>query len=134
VFFTLPESRDRLNQLSRVDSAVRDLGAEIVAIPVGAGGQRSAALSDLGSPIAWDVGDDVVAAYRLFGRDLSPHGQEANSPRGHMELLVDRQGYIRARWLRKGERGWEDPARLLGAVTELVRERPRAPAPEEHVH
>jgi putative copper export protein/mono/diheme cytochrome c family protein/peroxiredoxin len=134
VFFTLPESRDRLSQLSRVYSAVRDLGAEIVATPMGAGGQRSAALSDLGFPIAWDAGDDVVAAYGLFGRDLSADAQVAQGPPHHMELLVDRQGYLRARWLAKAEKGWEDPARLLGAVTELVREPPRAPAPQEHVH
>ena len=134
VFFTLPESRDRLRQLSRVYPAMRDLGAEIVAIPDGAGGPRSAALGDLGFPIAWDIGDDIVEAYGLFGRDLGPQAQVARVPSRHMELLVDRQGYIRARWLAKGEKGWEDPARLLGAVTELVREPHRAPVPQEHVH
>src|SRR5262245_38250657 len=51
-----------------------------------------------------------------------------------LELLVDRQDYIRARWLAKGDRGWEETARLLGAMTGLMREPPRAPAPEEHVH
>jgi putative copper resistance protein D len=134
VFFTLPESRDRLSQLSRVYSAVRDLGAEMVAIPVGTGRPRSAALTDLGFPVAWDAGDDVVAAYGLFGRDLSADAQVAQGPPSHMELLVDRQGYLRARWFPKSATGWQDPARLLAAITELVREPPRAPAPTEHVH
>jgi putative copper export protein/mono/diheme cytochrome c family protein/peroxiredoxin len=134
VFFTLPESRDRLSQLSRVYSTVRGLGAEIVAIPLGAGGQRSAALGDLGFPVAWDTGDDVVAVYALFGRNLSSGPEVAQGPPRHMELLVDRQGYLRARWLPKGAPGWQDPARLLGAITELAHEPARAPAPTEHVH
>jgi putative copper export protein/mono/diheme cytochrome c family protein/peroxiredoxin len=134
VFFALPASRDRLSQLSRVYSAVRDLGAEIVAIPVGAGGHRSTARSDLAFPIAWDAGDDVVAAYGLFGRDLSADVPVAQGPPRHMEVLVDRQGYLRARWLPKGAPAWQDPARLLAAITQLVREPPRAPAPTEHVH
>ena len=75
-----------------------------------------------------------MAAYGLFGRDLSSNAQVAQGPPRHMELLVDRQGYIRARWLAKGATGWQDPARLLTAITELVRESPRAPAPTEHVH
>jgi putative copper export protein/mono/diheme cytochrome c family protein/peroxiredoxin len=134
VFFTLPESRDRLGQLSRIYPAVRDLGAEIVAIPGGGGGRRSAALGDMVFPIAWDADDDAVVAYGLFGRDLSSDGQTAEVLPRHMELLVDRQGYIRARWLAKGAKGWDDTARLLGAVTELVREPARAPTPQEHVH
>jgi peroxiredoxin len=134
VFFVLPESRDRLEQLNRTYPAMRDLGAQIVAIPGGGGGRRLAAFGNTEFPIAWDTGDDIVEAYRLFGRDLSPQAQVARVPPRHMELRVDRQGYIRARWLAKGEKGWGDPARLLGAVTELVREPPRAAVPQEHVH
>jgi putative copper resistance protein D len=133
VFFSLPESRERLGQLSRVYPAVRDLGAEILAMPDGGATRRPAVFGDVAFPMDWDPGDDVVMAYRLFAKDLSPEGQAAE-PRRHMELLVDRQGYIRARWLARGEKGWEDPARLLGAITELMREPPRASAPEEHVH
>jgi hypothetical protein len=51
-----------------------------------------------------------------------------------MELLIDRQGYLRARWIPGASGGWADAARLLAAVEELAREASRAPAPEEHVH
>jgi hypothetical protein len=81
----------------------------------------------VGVSVDWDAGDDEVLAYRLFAKDLSSEGQAAEALR-HMELLVDRQGYIRARWLARGEKGWDDTTRLLATVTELVREPPRAPA------
>jgi putative copper resistance protein D len=132
VLFSPPESRARLTELSRVYPTVRGLGGEIVAVPVEEDGRRSAALGDLGFPIAWDAGDDVAAAYGLFARATS-HGQAAGPPR-HLELLLDRQGYIRARWLGAGAPGWADPARLLAAIAELMREPPRAPPPTEHVH
>jgi peroxiredoxin len=137
VFFTLPESGDRLRQLSRIYPAVRDVGAEIVAIPGGEGCRRPGVLGDPGFPIAWDTGDDVAATYQLFGPDVSREGQVPQGPVRHMELLVDRQGYIRARWPGAGATGvagWDDTPRLLAAIRELVREPPRAPAPTEHVH
>jgi putative copper resistance protein D len=133
VLFTLPESWPRLSQLSAMYPAVRNLGAEIVAVPVGAGGGQSAALGNLAFPVAWDAGDDVAAAYGLFARDVSD-GQRAPGPPRHLEFLIDRQGYIRARGLGTGAPGWADPARLPVAIAELMREPPRAPPPTEHVH
>jgi putative copper resistance protein D len=133
VFFTLPESWARLSQLRQVYPAVRDLGGEIVAVPVRESGGRSAALGDLEFPIAWNAGDDVAAAYGLFARDMSDGPVAAALPR-HLELLLDRQGYIRARWLGAGAPSWADPARLLAAIAELMREPPRAPPATEHVH
>jgi putative copper resistance protein D len=51
-----------------------------------------------------------------------------------MELLVDRSGYLRARWIPDGEPGWRDPDRLLAEVDRLARETLRAEPPAEHVH
>jgi putative copper resistance protein D len=52
-----------------------------------------------------------------------------------MELLIDRQGYIRARWLPAADqRGWSDPGTLRGLLEALAREAPAAAAPDEHVH
>jgi hypothetical protein len=51
-----------------------------------------------------------------------------------MELLVDRQGYVRARWIPAGGDGWADPARLVAEVERLAREPARAPIADDHVH
>jgi hypothetical protein len=51
-----------------------------------------------------------------------------------MEFLIDRQGYVRARWHPGRDAGWSDTGRLLAEVEELGREPERAFAPEEHVH
>jgi hypothetical protein len=55
-----------------------------------------------------------------------------------MELLVDRQGYLRARWIprRLGQDtdGWADLGPLLAEIDRLAREVPVAPLAAEHVH
>jgi hypothetical protein len=77
----------------------------------------------------------VAAAYALFRRDLSPDGLRPEPPLPHhMELLVDRQGYVRARWIPNGATGWGDPARLLAAVERLAKETPAGPPQDEHIH
>jgi hypothetical protein len=65
--------------------------------------------------------ETIVAAYRLFA--VAPH----------VELLVDRQGYIRAIARTAGEA--TDFDALLGQIRQLNEERITAEAaPEEHVH
>jgi putative copper resistance protein D len=137
VFFTLPDSSSRLTDLARLYPAIRERGGDVLGIPLRGARQVYRALGDapVFFPIAVDGAEEAVAAYGLFRRDLSAEGQEADPPLPwHLELLVDRQGYLRARWIPDGATGWADPARLLAAVEELARETPRAPAPEEHVH
>jgi hypothetical protein len=51
-----------------------------------------------------------------------------------MELLIDRHGYLRARWIPAAPgRGWDDPAVIGGELQQLAREVPPPPA-AEHVH
>jgi hypothetical protein len=55
------------------------------------------------------------------------------SPR-HVEFLIDKQGYIRARWLPAENDTWQKIDSLLKQVELLRTEKPGAPAPHEHVH
>jgi putative copper resistance protein D len=76
-----------------------------------------------------------VGAYRLFRLDLTPESDgPAPPPIEHMELLVDRQGYLRARWVPGAGEGWADPARLVAEVERLAREPARTPIADDHVH
>jgi putative copper resistance protein D len=141
VFFTLPGSADRLVQLNRLSLAFKLRGGEILGVPLGDAGAVYRALGGrpVFFPLAVEGADEAGSAYMLFRRDLTPAGLRPEPPPArHMELLVDRQGYLRARWipadLEHGTEGWADLGRLLAEVDRLAREVPVAPLAAEHVH
>ncbi len=138
VFFTLPDSKRRLDVLARSYETLQGLGTEIVAVPLdGADG----VLSRLGAdppvyfPVVTEGSDEISRAYGLFRRTLSPEGMTPDPPMPpHMELLIDRAGYLRARWIpQTGGPGWASLPALLAELQQLNRETP-APPPAEHVH
>jgi putative copper resistance protein D len=52
-----------------------------------------------------------------------------------MEFLLDRQGYLRARWLPGAPgRGWDSLQTLVDQILLLDKETPAGPPPDEHVH
>ncbi len=92
VLFTLPESRDRLAQLAQGYETLVRMGAEVIAVPTDGDPtilKRLGPESRIFYPVVTDGGPDIVSSYRLFG----PPGQ---TPK-HVELLIDRPGYLRAR-------------------------------------
>jgi putative copper resistance protein D len=138
VLFTLPDSVERLVALNGAYRSLRLLGAEIVAIPVGVGAEvyRALAGQPVFFPIALDGAFEAATTYLLVRRDLTAEGQRPEPPLPrHMELLVDRQGYLRGRFIPGAAKdGWTDPARLVAEVERLAKEAPRGPAPDEHIH
>jgi putative copper resistance protein D len=130
VLFTLPESRPRLSLIAKSYDSLQTLGAEVLAVPTDGG---SEILTRLGAnprilfPVAVEGGEEIVATYSLFGLT----GDRA--PASHLEFLIDRQGYIRARWFPDGK-GWSDISALLAELQQLNQETPLAPTPDEHVH
>jgi hypothetical protein len=71
--------------------------------------------------------------YSLFRRSFADEKSDAPLLR-HMELLIDKQGYIRARWLLAEGDAWRNLDSLMSQIELLRKEKPRAPAPDEHVH
>jgi putative copper resistance protein D len=143
VFFDLPLSRERLDRLARAYQGLQGLGAEILAVPLD---PAPGILARLGAdprilfPVITEGAAEIAATYDLFGQTLAGPGMASESPgastegRRPVEWLVDRNGYLRARWI-PGEPGpgWEDPAALVNELQQLAREAP-APPPDEHVH
>ena len=102
VLFTLPASADRLVELNRLSVAFKLRGGEIVGVPLGVEEDVYRALGGrpVFFPLAVEGAAEAGAAYMLFRRDLTPEGLRPEPPPvAHMELLVDRQGYLRARWI-----------------------------------
>jgi putative copper resistance protein D len=124
VLYTLPASRERLERLAGGYAVLSALGAEVIAVPRDADPgalQRLGARPPIFFPVVTEGAAEIVEAYRLFG----------DAP--HVEFLVDRQGWIRTRWLASGtpER---DFGRLVADVEALNEEPAEAPPADPHVH
>ena len=132
VLFSVPASRGRIRQLAEHHATIQILGGEVVAVPVHSGQQiirRLGGDPPILFPVVTEGGADIVRTYRLFA-----HGPDSSEP-AHVEFLVDRQGYLRARWL-VGARGpgWSDPRMLEDQIERLNAEPRTAPPPDAHVH
>ena len=86
--------------------------------------------------MATDGAADIVSTYALFRRTRGPEGALPDPPMpAHMEFLIDRSGYLRARWLPGGPTpGWSDIKVLLAEVQALNQETLVTEPPAEHVH
>ena len=135
VLFSLPGSRERLDLLARAYDTLRGFGVEVLAIPLDGDDRIIARLSGgraILYPVVTEGSAEIAVAYRLFFRTFGA-APAAPTP-SHVELLIDRGGYVRARWIADGAGGgWADPARLIPQLQQLARESP-APPPDEHVH
>jgi putative copper resistance protein D len=136
VVFTLPESRARLVQLAEAYNTLQALGTEIVAVPRDDGSDiigRLGGRPPILYPVITDGAVDIATAYTLLARGLgqAPRG----APPLHAEFLIDRQGYIRARWLPGAPGpGWDTLRTLVEQIQLIDKETPAGPAPDEHVH
>jgi putative copper export protein/peroxiredoxin/mono/diheme cytochrome c family protein len=137
VFFTNPDSLARLAQLRDLYPQLRQLGAEILAVPLAEDDARDDVVGRLRLPFTM-VSDgwlEVSETYTFFRRSLHPE----TSPGGdamlrHLELLIDRQGYLRGRWSPGEGIGWARSEQLMGVLEQLQREKLDAPSPDLHVH
>ena len=76
---------------------------------------------------------EIAATYSLFRHSVTTRSN-AELPLTHLEFLVDRSSYLRARWMPGGDfAGWADIKLLLGEIKRLNREPPASP-PDDHVH
>jgi putative copper resistance protein D len=136
VFFSLPQSRERLMQLQELYARIRPLGVEILSIPLHPDEALDAVRRlSLAFPLIGDGASEAATAYLWFRRSLSPEFSPPDPPvPAHLEFLVDRQGYLRGRWIPDEGVGWGDAEQLLTAIDVLRQEKLTAPPPALHVH
>jgi putative copper resistance protein D len=87
-------------------------------------------------PVATQGAPEIARSYALFRRTLSNPdlAGEGTSPK-HMEFLIDRYGYLRARWIPAVDgSGWTDIGELTRQIAQLNREKELRPPPDDHVH
>ena len=138
VLFSWPESRTRLDQLRLAYATLRGGNTVVLAVPVnGLNPQDLAAITaDMPFPVATQGAPEIVRSYALFRRTLSNPdlAGEGTTPK-HMEFLMDRYGYLRARWIPAVDgTGWTDIGELMRQIDQLNREKEIRPPPDDHVH
>ena len=135
VLFALPQSRARLADLDKASARLSSKNVKILAVPrevhqvaeLNTGFKSLSLISD-GSREAFD-------SYALLRRSFSEQGTLPDPPvPPHMEFIIDRQGYVRARWIPRDGPGWDKMENLMREIDRLNEEKPTAPAPDDHVH
>jgi putative copper resistance protein D len=138
VLFTLPDSEPRLRALHQAMAALTAAGLVVIALPIdpqAAPGDTASAIPDRGTPTIGSS-DEVVISYMLFRHTLENQriGAVGPNPR-HIEFLIDRYGFVRARWLPEDETpGWQDISALVSEAKALMNEGRLRPPPEDHLH
>jgi len=90
-----------------------------------------------GAPMVRGGANEIRESYELLSRTLVNRGdgRSLGMKRSHMEFLIDRFGYIRARWIPDEEpEGWSPTNRLLQQVNKLNAEPKILAPPDNHVH
>jgi putative copper resistance protein D len=132
VLYALPQSLPYLRALAAETSTFGESGVRVIAMPLSATAPSADAepMGDGGSIVAI-TSANVITTYAMFARrDIDA----PNAALATVAFLIDRQGYLRARWI-----GVPDslPDRLAEAIDQaelLRRERQRAPLPAGHLH
>lgn len=135
VFFAWSGSRDRLDALRSQYAALADNDAEIIAIPWKESAPEETWAKQMPFSVIQD-GREISASYEAFRRSIShPDLFGPGEIPDHMELLVDRFGYLRARWIPEQDgAGWSNGDLLMEQLDQLRREEQILPPAEDHVH
>jgi copper resistance protein D len=135
VLFSLPDSKARISELEKNHSQFQEKKVKVLAIPkdIVAVDQLDGSTKSLS--VVTDGSREAFDTYALFRRSFSEQGTLPDPPVPlHMEFIIDRQGYVRARWIPRDGPGWDKMENLFRDIDRLNQEKPSAPAPDDHVH
>ena len=125
----------RLEQLLAARERLAELGAKIILVAPGKICEPLRRLATGKILVADHDTADVAATYGFYTRSFHNRKQEVvRVPETHAEFLIDRSGYIRARWLPEEDNSWSDPGFIETQLEMLAREPPAPPPPGPHDH
>ena len=138
VLFTWPQSQARLEQLSQAYKTIIGSNTQLLGVPMNEvePQEMTAMIAALPFPVVTQGAGEIKRSYALFRRTLErPDLLGEGIVPEHMELLVDRYGYLRARWIPEMDGlGWTDLDSLQQQLAQLGREKQILPPPGDHVH
>jgi len=135
--FSWPQSEERLEQLKSVYASLSDLDVVVLAVPSRELTAKELAqiTSEVPFPVITQGAAEIADGYSLFRRTLShPDLIGKGATPSHMEFLIDRNGYLRGRWIPSiDSSGWSDIDQLTRQISLLNRENTKILYPEEYV-
>jgi peroxiredoxin len=138
VLFSWPESRDRLDQLRLAYPGLSGRKTAVLAVPMNNLNQQDMARITAGIPfpVVTQGATEIARSYSLFRRTIAnPDLMGEGTVPKHMEFLLDRYGYMRARWIPEVDgAGWTDIGLLTQQIDQLNQEKEMLPPPADYVH
>jgi putative copper resistance protein D len=138
VLFSWPESQARIEQLRTVYDALSEGNVEVLAVPMNDLDPKNMAeiTASIPFPVVTQGAKEITQSYILYRRTLGrPDLLGEGSFPTHLEFLVDRFGYLRARWIPEADgEGWTNIDLLMQQAAQLKREKEILPPPDDHVH
>jgi putative copper resistance protein D len=125
------EATRRAQQLGNASEALRAAHCEILFVVSGA------AIDSAGFAVIDDPAEEIRAAYDLLSRTIVDRGdgRQLGMRRDGMEFLIDRFGFLRARWIPAEDPGrWTQPETLAPDLRILNAEPQILASPDDHVH
>lgn len=138
VIFSWPQSQDRIEQLKQAYDRFSEQNIAVLAVPANelAAAELTQIAAELPFPVVTQGAAEIAASYALSRRTLTHPdiiGRGKNHP-SHMEFLIDRNGYMRARWIPSiDQTGWSDIDKLYQQISLLNRENMKIAYPEDFV-
>jgi len=138
VLFTWPQSHARLQELKASYDRLQQLNTIILAVPMNNLDKQEIMdiAADIPFPVVTEGSLEIKNSYALFRRTLTnPDILNEGVIPEHLEFLIDRFGYLRARWIPAiDESGWTDIGVLTKQIVQLNSEKEILPPPSDHVH
>ncbi|CAE6511428.1 MAG TPA: cytochrome C [Nitrosomonas nitrosa] len=138
VLFTWPQSDERLEELKAAYSRLSELNTIVLAVPMNQLDNQEIMeiAEDIPFPVVTEGALEIKNSYILYRRTLThPDILGEGIIPEHLEFLIDRFGYLRARWIPGiDENGWEDINFLTRQLVQLNSEKEILPPPSDHVH
>ncbi len=130
ILLNLQNTESRLRELGSLSALLQAAEVEIVVVPNLI--DRLFVDKQLPGLIVSEGIREITQTYKLFARSFAADDAITATP--HVEFLIDKQGYIRARWLPAENAAWHKVDLLMQQIDALRKEKPTAPAPDDHVH
>lgn len=133
VFLGGPDAEGRARTLAVANPELQSRRTQVLAVPLG----DDHLPADLPYPVLRAGAADVWSAYELLARTVGDRGlpDRLGMDWTHAEFLIDRFGYVRARWIAQDDAvGWADPAKLYPHLDRLNAEPRLRPPPDDHIH
>ena len=137
VLFSWPEDKKRLDALKKNYKKITATNTDVIAVEITIpNNETKGTRPDYPFIVVTEQTEPIVNTYSLFRRSkMSNRDFSISRPLTHIEFIIDRFGYLRARWIPEANtRHWTDFPLLINELEKLAAEPEILPPPDEHVH